>query len=960
MTINTCSSAFKPILILVALCLSALTLYAERSGAQSPSPEQLELLKSLPADQRDALMQQMGGRSTGVNKRDQKLEFPETVVPRTAEDLEREKRNETLFGEVRLRGDDTLLIRLEIRDFTGPDAELMSAAQWARHASTSGQTPPVDNPPPRQPIQRTPAERQSLEALRDKIQGRNPYTLDKFGVLNVPELEPILLAGLTVEEARQRLAVEAPLKDFQVNLTLLSPVGDQALKPFGYDLFAGSPTTFAPATEIPVPADYVVGPGDEIDIQLFGNNNKSYALIVNRDGRINFPELGPIVVSGLRFSEVKRSLEARVGSQMIGVRTSITMGYTRAIRIFVLGEAEQPGSYTVSGLSTITNALFACGGVKTIGSLRDIQLKRRGEVVGRLDLYDLLLKGDTSADMRLLPGDVIFIPPVGPTAGVMGEVRRPAIYELKGAATVDDLVHLAGGLTPDADPGITRLERINEQRERVVLNLDLTSPAGKAAPLATGDLLRIQPIRTVMENAVLLQGHVYRPGNFQYAQGMHLSDVLGSLDQLKPQADTHYVLVRRELPDGTITVLSADLAKALMARGSNADIALMPKDRLTVIDLKTGRDRVVAPLIEELRLQSKLDRPLQVVSVGGQINAPGPYPLEQGMRVSDLIRAGGSLDEAAYGGKAELARYQPVNGEYRRTELIDIDLAAALRGDQSADRVLQPYDFLNIKELPLWSAQEEIEVAGEVKFPGRYRIQRGETLRSVLLRAGGLTDLAFPEGSVFLREELRSREQQQLDALAKRMQSDIAMLSLQAMQLGARTGAQAAQIGPGPAVGIGEALLAQLLNTKAVGRLVINLDKVIASTLGSEFDIMLKGGDRLLIPRKTQEVTVLGEVETSTSHLYRSGLSRDDYINMSGGPSPNAAKKNTYIVRADGSVVARGSRWFQSSAVDIHPGDSIVVPLDTERVPALPMWQAVTQILYNTAVAVAAVHSVGL
>ncbi|MEE3189565.1 MAG: SLBB domain-containing protein, partial [Pseudomonadota bacterium] len=237
------------------------------------------------------------------------------------------------------------------------------------------------------------------------------------------------------------------------------------LKRFGYDLFAGEPTTFAPAADIPIPVDYIVGPGDTIELQLFGSQNAFYSLVVTREGVLNFPELGPITVSGLRFSDLRVTLQERVSEQMIGVRASITMGRLRSIRIFILGDAYRPGSYTISSLSTMTNGLLVSGGINPIGSLRNVQLKRNGRLIQTLDLYDLLLRGDTSADTRLQPGDVIFIPPVGRTVGVDGEVRRPAIYELRAEKTVDDVLELAGGLLPTAYPQASQIERINDKRE---------------------------------------------------------------------------------------------------------------------------------------------------------------------------------------------------------------------------------------------------------------------------------------------------------------------------------------------------------------------------------------------------------------------------------------------------------------------------------------------------------------
>jgi protein involved in polysaccharide export with SLBB domain len=627
------------------------------------------------------------------------------------------------------------------------------------------------------------------------------------------------------------------------------------------------------------------------------------------------------------------------------------MGQTRSIRIFLLGEVEMPGSYTVSGLSTVTNALFSGGGITRLGSLRNIQLKRNGQLIRTLDLYDLLLKGDTSDDARLLPGDVVFIPPVGPTVSINGEILRPAIYELKPNTTTGDAVALAGGFTPRADARQVRLEQLNSRGERVVTNLDLSSDAARAKPLANGDFIRVLKLRDTLEGAVMVSGHVYNVQPFEFRSGLRLSDVL-RYEDLKPRADTHYILIRRELaPDRKIIALSADLAAALTAPGASDDVVLAPRDQITVFDIDSSRDRMVSSLLVELRAQATYDQPLQAVIVGGRVRAPGQYPLEPEMRISDLIRAGGSLEDAAYGGEAELSRYEVINGEYRQTELIDIDLAAVLRGDPSADIVLKPYDALNIKEVPLWRDLETVSVEGEVRFPGVYPIQRGETLRQVLQRAGGLSDLAFPDGAVFTREELRRREQAQLDRLSERLRRDLAVLALQGAQ--SSTGGGNLQ-----ALSVGEGLLAELQGSRAVGRLVIDLNQVLAAPPGGDQDIVLKNGDRLLVPKQNQEVTVIGEVQNATSHRYSAQLSRDDYVGMSGGLTNQADEARVYVVRANGSVVtASGGAWFSRSSAEIQPGDTVVVPLDAGKMRALPLWAAVTTIIYNLAVAVAAVNS---
>lgn len=947
--------------------------------AQTPSSDQIEMFQNLAPEQQQGILESLGrggtrpGATSGVRS-DRRLQFPETVRQRSrdAGDEDPDAERESMVArEPRLKGEDTILLMLDIRRYQrrAPEVEereRRERQQTGNQPAIPGRqvqipqmeqrtTPAANQPDQQELLERTQEETDRLEDFRERILRRNPYRLDRWGILNVPELGPIPLAGLTVEEATQRISAEVRLEDFIVLVTRLplKPFGTQALKPFGYDLFAGAPSTFAPATDVPVPSEYVIGPGDTLEVQLVGNTKGRYSLVVGRDGRINFPELGPIAVGGRRFEEVRDDLEARARQQMIGTQASIGIGELRSIRIFVLGDAEMPGSYTVSGLSTITNALFVSGGVKKIGSLRNIELKRAGKIVTTLDLYDLLLKGDTRADVRLMPGDVIFIPSVGATVGLAGQVRRPAIYELKDETTAADLLVLGGGLLPDADPMIATLERVNEQRQRITVDVNLAQANGKGRALLSGDVLRVPVIRPTLEDSVAINGYVHRPGEYQFKPGMRISDVIPSMDELKPNADQRYILVRREIPpERRIRVFSVNLEQAIVHPDTAANFELAPRDQIFVFDLESGRDRIIEPLMREMQMQSRINEPTQEVSVAGKVKVPGRYPLEPGMRVSDLLRAGGSLDEAAYGGQAELTRYEVVNGESRQADLIEIDLRKALDGDPTADVALKPFDYLVIKEVPQWAAQEEVEVRGEVKFPGRYPIHRGETLRSVMARAGGVTDLAFIEGAIFTREELKERERKQLETLATRMESDLAQISLMAAQ---ESGKNA-----GEAFTVGQSLLSNLREAKPVGRLVIDLDRAAAAQSGSEQDIVLKDGDRLLVPRITQEVTVIGEVQSATSHLYRRDLSRDDYVAMSGGLTPRADDDRIYVVRADGSVVTRsGSAWFNGGGVDIMTGDTIVAPLDTERMRPLPFWTGVMSIVYQLAVSAAAINSFG-
>lgn len=928
------------LVIAMLLAMGALPALAQ---VPTPTPEQLELFRSMSPEDRQAIMDQLGLDGSGLS------DLGNTGTPTSRS---RGNRNDTLrdnplrdqpvlYLDKTLHPADTILVDIDFKK------------DRPQHVEQQGEgLPPITVPAEPAPML-TDVERDELGKLIALVRDRNPYELDVSGALLLPGFDPVPLAGLDEHQATLRLSAIVAFGRLDVHVTKL-PVrkpGVASLKPFGYDLFKSSATTFAPVTDVPVPYDYIVGPGDQLNVQLFGSQNRNLKLIVGRDGRVSFPEIGPISVGGQTFQRVAADIESRVARQMIGVRASVGMGDTRSIRVFVMGEVERPGSYTVSGLGTITSALYAVGGIKTIGSLRDIQLKRQGTVVRRLDLYDLLLRGDTSDDAKLLPGDVIFIPPAAETVAVDGEVRRPAIYELRGNTTVDEVVKLAGGLTPDADNSRAALVRVNEQRARVVVNVQLDSGAGRGQPMRNGDSLRVLRLRPTLDSGVSVEGYVYRPGPVAWHEGLRLTDVIGSVDELKPDADINYVLIRRETPpDRRIEMLSADLGAALRDPTSANNVPLQPRDRLFVFDYASGRQQVLGPMLEEMRRQSRIDRPTQIVRIDGRVKVRGDYPLEPGMRVSDLLRAGGGLQDAAYGAKAELTRYR-IASDVRTTQLVEIDLSAILRGDAAADVTLQPFDFLNVKEVPEWSEQEQITLVGEVRFPGVYPIKRGETLRSVLDRAGGLTTLAFPEGSVFTRSELKEREQQQLDRLSERLQSDLASAALMA--------AAANQAGGGQALAVGQSLLNQLKTTRAVGRLVIDLNGVLKSEPGSATDVALRDGDKLIIPKVKQEVTVIGEVQNNTSHFYRAKLTRDDYIGMSGGLTRKADHSRIYVVRADGSVVSsENAGWFRrGSQVAMRAGDTIVVPLDTERLPALPLWQAVTQIIYNLGISAAAVAS---
>jgi len=890
---------FLTILLILSIALAG--------QALSLTADQMQMLQQLTPQERQAPMQQLGGDQSVAQ---QPLYSPQVVQPIAPGATPRPA---TLSGdELRAQGGDTLILTIN---------------------------PPAD-------------QADQLPGFVNDVLGSKVYRLDHNGILDLNGVGKIPVAGLNVEEISARLSAEPPLKGLTIAARILplEPIGSLANEPFGYDLFKGAPTTFAPATDIPVPADYIIGPGDTIILQFFGKENARYSLVVTREGMVQIPKIGPVSAAGQRFSELQKKWQNYINKKMIGVRASITMGRLRSIRVFILGEAERPGSYTVSALSTMTNALFVSGGIKHIGSLRQIQLKRGGQLITELDLYDLLLKGDTSGDVRLQPGDVIFVPPVGRTVGIAGAVRRPAIYELRNEKSVNELINIAGGLLPTALKESAQLERINSGGDRVVIDVNLTDINGLTMVLSDGDVLQVRSVLDRVEKVVKLAGHVERPGSYQWRKGMRLTDLVDSVDDLKPRPDLNYVLIKRELPpDRRIEVHSVNLAQAFENRDSEENIQLQARDEVVVFSLTENRADLLRPIVAQLRLQARSDDPEHVVAIGGQVAFPGEYPLEKGMKVSELLRAGGNLTQQAYRLEAEMIRYQVIENKVRETSRIPLDLAAIMKGDATNDRELRPFDTVNVKQVAEWWDRETIEIRGEVMFPGRYVVEKGETLSELIERVGGFTERAFLKGAILVREELRAKEQEQLDRLRERLKGDLASISLQQMQEDTKKQ---------EALAMAQGLLTQMEGTKAVGRLVIDLEAIVN---GVKTDIVLQNNDRIFIPDNPQEVAVLGEVNYPTSHVFDQKLTRDDYINHSGGMTYKADKKRVYVVKANGQVLSpkTTSTWFGKNPQDIHVGDTIVVPLDADRIRPLFLWSSIAQIVYQSALAIAAFNSVG-
>ena len=357
---------------------------------------------------------------------------------------------------------------------------------------------------------------------------------------------------------------------------------NKPLERFGYDYFLNNQNTFIPTQDIPIPPDYVLGPGDTVKIILFGNKNKKYTLQVTREGDIFLPEIGPISIAGLTFNDAKETINQIIDNQLIGTTATLTLGNLRSVNIFVLGEALKPGMYTISALSTLTNAVFTNGGIKSTGSLRNIQLKRNGAIISDFDFYDLLLKGDTSKDLRLMSGDVVFIPPTQKLVGIAGEVKRPGIYELKDNENAEELINFAGALTAKADLSSLEIERIDTSANNFSLvHVDLSVSPFSKLELKDGDKLSIYPVTEKLNSAVLLRGHTPKPGFYPWIEGKRILDIISGKSDLLPMTDMNYVLIKRESQIGQgYEFMHVNLQELFEGSTSQNNLTLMDRDEI--------------------------------------------------------------------------------------------------------------------------------------------------------------------------------------------------------------------------------------------------------------------------------------------------------------------------------------------------------------------------------------------
>jgi polysaccharide biosynthesis/export protein len=763
----------------------------------------------------------------------------------------------------------------------------------------------------------------------------------------------------TQRELGQRepaLAVEPPT-EFQ---EFVATSTGQYLPLFGYNLFSGTPSTFAPLDHVPVTPDYVVGPGDEIVIRAWGQVDIDYRTVVDRNGAIHIPQVGTLNVGGLRYQDLHNFIRSHISRIFKNFDLSVMLGQLRSVQIFVVGHAKRPGSYTVSSLSTLVNGLFASGGPSTKGSLRRIQLKRGTEVVTEFDMYDLIARGDKSRDARLLPGDVIYIPPVGPLVAIAGSVNQAAIYELKGETSVGDLIRLSGGLSATARGQHATIERIDQRRARQVADIALDQ-TGLARPLQDGDLVQIKSVSPRFENAIILRGAVANAGRYPWREGMRVRDVIpdrqalivpeywerlnvratleaerARLDIIRSREEARLAALRdeRELREG---LSGRDAREATQRRDSarNQQGRVSPRDQPG--REQPGRATATEPEIfknsEELRLLDELRRRAEGVE-------KTPITVQR------------TFDEINW----DYAVVERLNYDDLTTMLVPFNLGrAVIEGDPSHNLPLRPGDVITVfskADIQVATAKRTkfVTLEGELVAPGVYQILPGETLRQLVTRVGGITSNSYLYGSEFTREAVRTQQQKRLDEALNRLSQEIE----RAAAAKATSGLETDAAGVAAQVESQRRLLERLREIKATGRIVLDIPRDRAE-LASVPELALEDGDRLVIPAKPSTIGVIGAVYNQNTFIYDSGKRVSDYLQLAGGTTRDADNGRIYIVRADGTVTgkAQGSFFNVFASERMMPGDTVVVPENLERFRLTKELKDWSQIFYQFALGVA-------
>ena len=678
--------------------------------------------------------------------------------------------------------------------------------------------------------------------------------------------------------------------------------GNLVPKVFGEDLFkSNNRLTFEPNLRMATPKSYVIGPDDELLVDITGDNEANYQLKVTPEGTIRLQYVGIVAVGGLTIEQASAKIRNVMSRTYPGLRTgrtsvAINLGNIKSIKVSIIGEAVKPGSYTLSSLSTVFNALYASGGPNKNGSFRAIQLIRNNRVVSTIDVYDFLLKG-MQQNLRLQDQDVINVPVYKTRVEMSGEVKRPALYEVLSSESLQDAINFAGGFTGQAYTANIKVLR-NTNKERKIA--DVSAEDFKTHKPLNGDKYIVETILDRFENRVEIEGAVFRPGKYELEKGLTLKALILKADGLKEDAFLNRGYIQRLSVDNSLSLVSFDVQKVLS--GASQDIPLQREDKITISSIFDLRDEYK-------------------VEIQGEVRRPGIFKYAENVNLEALIQMAGGFKEGATPNRIEISRRvkssdaRSKNSSTAQIFTVNIDKDLKLVGEPFS---LQPFDIVFVRSTEGYQVQKNVTLQGEVLYPGIYTIQRkDERISDIIKRAGGLTALAFPEGGSLKRPGPPKMKTQRTYADSIRQEDEkVRLLNLRRLQR---------QAGVIDTTNIKQDSVS--LRSDFVG---IDLARILKDP-NSRIDLILQDGDIISIPIELQTVRVSGEVLKPTNIVYKQGKSMRQYINESGGFTYNAHKKRAYIEYANGSIKAAKNFLFFRSYPSVKPGAEIFVPKHPPR-----------------------------
>lgn len=686
------------------------------------------------------------------------------------------------------------------------------------------------------------------------------------------------------------------------SVTKVDVFGDLKPKIFGAELFANSNISFEPNLRIATPRSYIIGPDDQLLIDLSGDNDVNYNLKVSPDGTIRLQYVGPVAVGGLSIEQatakIKSSLAATYPSLRSGrTNVSVNLGNIRSIKVTLLGEVVKPGSYTLPSLSSVFNALMASGGPNTNGSFRKIQVIRNNKVVATVDVYDLLLNGIQKNNIRLQDQDVINIPVYQSRVEVAGEVKRPALFEVLSTENLADVIRFAGGFSDKAYTAQIKVLQ-NTNKERSITDVPAES-FNTYGPL-NGDKYVVERILDRFANRVEISGAVFRPGQFELDKGLTLKGLITKAEGLTEDAFLNRGYINRLNADNSPSLISFDVSKVLA--GTEADIKLQREDKITISSIFDLRDEYK-------------------VSIQGEVREPGTFEYGDNMSLEALIQMAGGFKEGATPNRIEISRRVRNSDALSKMALsaelftVNVDQNLKLQGDTF---VLRPYDIVSVRSSTGYEVQRQVKVEGEVLYPGVYTISsKNERLSDLVRRAGGLTPSAYTEGASLRRPGPESASSSNKNAIDTKEEEERKLLNLKRLQ---QSGAKDT---------LSTEVAQKIISSDLVG---IDLERIMRKP-GSRFDLLVEEGDVLRVPKQLQTVKVTGEVLSPNSIVYSPRKTFKQYVNGAGGFTFNAYKKGAHIRYANGSVQAASRFLFFNNFPKVLPGAEILVPKKAEREP---------------------------